>query len=412
MQAGSHQAISILFKYNKLSKINCKDIKFNTRSSMRRRITFLLAVSSLALIACTPQEPIRIGFIGGLSDRNADNGQSGHNAVILAVEQFNRAGGLNGRMMEIVARDDAQNKEAAARAAHELVDAGVDAIIGPFTSSMAEVVQPITSQAGILEISPTITSMAFYGKDDNLIRINRTTRDNAREYAAVLSARGQRKIAVGYDLRNRSFSESWLAEFQRAFTAHGGSVAKAVPYESAPDANFGQVVAEMLSAAPDGLLFIAGGLDVARLAQQARKQAKTLPISASEWASTEQLLELGGDVIEGLLIVQNYDHGDTSAQFRTFSEAYFKRFQRNPGYSSVSAYDAMTVLLTALRQRKNDESLKSAVLRLGPYPGLQQPIAFDANGDTERRVFSTERRGGRHVKLPQAEQGQKLPAGK
>ena len=107
-----------------------------------------------------------------------------------------------------------------------------------------------------------------------------------------------------------------------------------------------------------------------------------------------------GDVVEGLLIVQNYDHEDNSPRFREFSEAYFKRFQRSPGYSSVSAYDAATVVLDALRKRQGGETLKDAPLKNSPYQGLQQEIAFDANGDTPRKVFFTEIRGGRYVKIP------------
>jgi len=61
---------------------------------MTRRLLVLGAIACLILAGCGPTEPIRLGFIGGLSDRNSDNGQSGQNGVILAIEQFNRAGGL------------------------------------------------------------------------------------------------------------------------------------------------------------------------------------------------------------------------------------------------------------------------------------------------------------------------------
>lgn len=155
----------------------------------------------------------------------------------------------------------------------------------------------------------------------------------------------------------------------------------------------------MLNKNPDGLFFVAGAIDVARLAQQARRQAPALPIGASEWAASEQLIELGGKVVEGLLIVQNYDRDDDSPRYREFREAYFKRFQTNPGYSSVSAYDAAMVLFDALSMRAKGESIKAAVLRNGPYQGLQQRIAFDANGDTERKVFFTEIRDGSYRKL-------------
>lgn len=365
---------------------------------MGKRLFLGLALAAL-LAGCGPKAPIQIGFIGGLTGPNSDTGQSGLNGVILAVEQFNRTGGVGGRMVELIARDDGQSGEIATRSATELVAARVDAVIGPFTSSMAEVIVPITGQAGVFQVSPTITSMDFHGKDDNLFRINRTTRDNARDYAQMLSGRGQMHIAVAYDTRNRNFTESWLGEFRATVQAGGGQLAAEVPYESGADTDFERVVRQMLAGKPDGLLFIAGALDVARLAQQARRDAPRLPFAASEWASTEQLIELGGDVVEGLLIVQNYNRDDSSESFRNFTEAYYRRFQRQPGYSAVSAYDAATVVLTALKNRRQGETVKAAALRSGPYRGLQGDIVFDANGDTERKVFFTEIRGGRYERL-------------
>ncbi len=366
---------------------------------MMRLPALFLFVLALLLNACGQQEPLKIGFIGGLSDRNSDNGQSGLNGVMLAVEQFNRNGGIGGRLVELVARDDAQRRETAENSAKDLVAAGVEAVIGPFTSSMAEVIVPITGQAGIFQISPTVTSMAFYGKDDNFFRINRTTRDNAQEYAKIMVGRGQRNIAVAYDLRNRNFAESWLNEFRTAIAAEQAAIAVALPYESAADTDFARIVGEMLAAQPDALFFISGALDVARFAQAARTLSPSLPIGAAEWAATEQLIDLGGEFVEGLLIVQNYDRDDPSPRYRDFAEAYFKRFQRTPGYSSVSAHDAATVVLTALKQRKRGETLKDAVLRAGPYQGLQQEIAFDKNGDTRRRVYFRIIRAGSYAKF-------------
>lgn len=363
----------------------------------KKLICILFAACTVA--GCGRQDPLLLGFIGGLTGPNADNGQAGLDAVTLAVEEFNRDGGVDGRLVELIARDDGQSKEKANQAAQQLVKAEVQAIVGPFTSGMAEVVVPIAGKAGIFEVSPTITSMDFYGQDDNLFRINRTTRDNAIDYARFLSARRIQQVAVAYDLRNKNFTQSWLAEFQTALLKEGGRVSVAVPYTSSNETPFEQVITDMLKAQPQGLLFISGALDVARLAQHSRRLAPQLPIIASEWAATEQLIDLGGKVIEGLIIVQNYDRDDASDRFRKFSQAYFKRFQRDPGYSSVSAYDAATVVLQALKHRQKGESLKAAALRSGPYPGLQQTIAFDLNGDTQRKIFFTEIRNGQYRKI-------------
>lgn len=375
-------------------------MKPSQNSNWRRAQAVLTSVLLVLLAGCGPEKPIRVGFIGGLSDRNSDNGQAGLNGVMLAIEQANRSGGVNGRQIELVPRDDAQNKDIAEKSSKELVALKVDAIVGPFTSSMAAAIVPITGQAGIFQVSPTVTSMDFYGKNDNLFRINRTTRASARDYAKVLTGRGQQNIAVAYDKRNINFTRSWLNEFRGALLADGASISAEVPYESSATADFKEVLETMLASTPDGLFFISGAVDVARLAQQARMLAPALPIGASEWAATEQLAELGGKFTDGLLIAQNHDRDDQSARFKEFANAYLERYQRVPGYSSVLAHDAATVVIQALRARKEGESLKDAALRAGPYEGLQQTIRFDENGDTERKVYFTEIHAGKYVKVP------------
>ena len=367
---------------------------------MKTVFSIALLAACLGLTACSrTNEPVRIGFIGGLSDRNSDTGQSGLNGVQLAIAEANRTGGINGRTIELVVKDDAQNKETAAAAAQALVDARVEAVIGPFTSGMAEVIVPILGAAGIFEVSPTITSMAFFGKDDNLFRINRTTRDNAQDYAKFMVKSGQRRVAVAYDLRNRNFTESWLNEFRTAMRAEGGDVIVAVSYESAPDTDFREIIGKMWRETPDGLFFISGAVDVAQLAREARAQSPGVPIGASEWAATEQLASLGGEVLNGLLIIQNFDRQDRSPRFLQFVDTYQQHFQRFPGYPAVTAYDAAKVTLSALRQRRSDETVKTAALRSGPYAGLQQDIHFDANGDTSRRVVFTKIQNGSFVSV-------------
>lgn len=70
-----------------------------------------------ALTGCAPPEPIRIGLLAGLSDRGSDFGESVRNGVILAIEQQNEAGGINGRKIELIVRDDGQDKVKAELAA-------------------------------------------------------------------------------------------------------------------------------------------------------------------------------------------------------------------------------------------------------------------------------------------------------
>jgi len=365
---------------------------------MRLAFILLAVAASSVLAACGPTEPVRLGFLAGLSGRIADLGEAARNGVLLAIEQRNRAGGINGRPIELVIRDDKETAESAARGAAELAASGVVAIVGPITSSMAEAALPVINQAEVVMVSPTVTAMQLVGQDDYLFRINATTRDYARMYADFHYHRtGLRRVAIAMDVRNRAFTQSWLDEFLPAFDALGGEVTVVVPFESSVNVAFADVTEGLLKARPDGLLFIAGTVDVARLAQQARRLSPALPLIAVEWAASDKLHELGGAAVEGLHVVESYDRTDSSPRYAAFLAAYRERFGLEPGYASVNAYDAATVILDSLARRGAGQSLKEALMALGPFEGLQQTISFDRFGDTSRKGYFMTMREGRLV---------------
>ncbi|MHB1373357.1 MAG: ABC transporter substrate-binding protein [Thauera sp.] len=358
------------------------------------------AILALGLAACSAPEPIRIGFIGGLSNRTNDTGEAARNALMLAIEQRNEAGGIGGRRLEMLIADDGNRPETAREAMNTLIAARPEAVVGPFTSSMAEAILPLAEGAGMVLLSPVITSMRFVGKDDMLIRLNRSTRDNANNYAHTLIGRGVRRLAVALDVSNRAFSESWLTELRAIYPELGGTITNVVEFQSAAGTAFSTVAGQLLEASPDALLFIANAVDVARLAQQVRKTSATIPLAAVEWASSEQLLELGGRAVEGLLLAQSYRRDDATPRFEAFRKAYRDRFSQEPGYSAIATYDAATVLFDALLRRKSGEGLKRPLLEGGPYAGLQQEIRFDRFGDTTRAIHFAEIRDGRFVLVP------------
>jgi branched-chain amino acid transport system substrate-binding protein len=358
------------------------------------------ALAGLGSISgCSDEPALHLGFIGTLPQRASDLGVAGRNGAMLAIEQRNQAGGVRGRPVQLTVEDDGQDPAQAGAAFARLRAAGVQAVIGPFTSGMAAVLVPLADAAGLVMVSPTVTSLDFYGKDDHFFRLHRTTRDNAGDYARMLTQRGQHRIAVAYDLGNRSFSVSWLAEFRHALGALGGEVLLAEPFQSMAESGAQPLVQRLLDSRPDALLFIAAAFDVARLGRLARARAPGMPMAAAEWAATESLLELGGVSLDGLLILHPYDREDASPHYQAFDEAFRRRFQRAPGYSAVAGFDAATVLCQATERRRPGRSLKQALLETGPFDGLQQRIVFDRYGDTDRRVVFTEIRGGRFVVL-------------
>lgn len=366
---------------------------------MKRALCLLLLVSVASVVGCTGEKVVRVGFMGGLSDRGSDVGEGARNGVLLATEQRNARGGIKGYRVEVVVQDDRQKADEAVKAIHSLIETKVAAIVGPITSDMAAVTVPISTAARLVMISPTVTGADFVAKDDFLIRVNRSVYDNAKDYAQHMHQRGLRKVAVAYDLSNRSFSETWLKAYASELATLGGKVVEAIPFESQKSPVFSEVIQQLSARKPDGYLFIATAVDTARLAQQSRKLTPAMPMATAEWASTEVLLEVGGAAVEGMLVSQPFNRDDRTEKFQSFLKQYVERFGHTPGFSAVNAYDAANVLFDAMIQKQEDEDLKSALIRYGPYAGLQQSISFDRYGDTPRQAHFTEIRQGRFVML-------------
>ncbi|WP_326533176.1 ABC transporter substrate-binding protein [Pseudorhodoferax sp.] len=357
----------------------------------------LALLAGLCLVGCGPKPALRIGFLGGLTGRAASFSEEGRNGVILAIEQRNQAGGVGGRTLELVVQDHGTTAGQAVPAFEALVATRVDAVIGPYASETALALLPAIDAARVLVLSPAVTSVALAGRDDHLVRLSRTTRDNAQALAEKLHARGQRRVALATDTGNRAYFVAWRDDFKAAFTALGGQVVVDAEFTSTPDTSFEGVVRSVLAAAPDALVAVTSSVDAALIAQQMAKQPQRVPMAAI--AASDALLELGGGAVEGMLVAQAYNRADDSPRFRSFVEAYRARFDREPSYSAIASYDAVLVLAQALAQAAPGEPLRDAVLHYQPYEGVQGAIRFDGFGDGTRPAFFSVVRHGRFEPL-------------
>ena len=360
---------------------------------------FLPFVLAFVLVGCAPPEPLRIGFIGGVSGRVADLGISGRNGVALAINMRNQSGGVNGRKVELVVEDDKQDPEVAKQATARLLDRKVEAIIGPMTSVVAMTCVPLINEAKMVMISPTVTTTKLSGLDDYFLRVIASTTEYAHKSADYhFQQQGQRRIAAAYDLRNRDYTESWLTDYRKAFVALGGEIVTTEPYMSGDDTDFARMAERLLKGKPDAVLIIANSVDTAMLAQQLRKRNPGIHISASEWSATERLTELGGKTIEGMTIAQLLDRNSNNPAYIAFRKTYFEHFAQEPGFSGTAGFDAANVVLDALAAKKGEQSLKQTILGRKVFQGVQSEIRFDASGDATRETHMTLIRNGNFVR--------------
>jgi branched-chain amino acid transport system substrate-binding protein len=348
------------------------------------------------LAACAPPSPLPLGFIAGLSGRGADLGEAGRDGALLAVEQANATGGVDGHKIELLIRNDEQNADVAVQAFTALTAEGAAAVLGPMTSSMVQAVLPASEKSGVLLISPTATTNSLTGHDDTLFKVASTTRVHTLRSAEHAYASGHRRIVAVYDLANAAYTRDWLDDFTQAFSGHGGVIASSASFTSGQEASYAQALDKLKAADADALLIIANAVDTVTLLQLARSHGITQPAIGVTWAATEQLIELGGRTVEGLTLTQFFNRDSQLPAYLKFRTDFLARFKREPGFASVVAYDATQAIVKALRLKGN-RSLKQALLEAGPYDGVQGQWNFDRFGDAQRKAFVTVVRNGRFV---------------
>jgi branched-chain amino acid transport system substrate-binding protein len=342
------------------------------------------------MIGCGEEPPVKIGFIGGLTGRVADLGVAGRDGVIYAVEEKNNSGGLAGRKIELIVRDDQQNPDVARKMVAELIGEGVTAIIGPMTSSMGVVVKPVADSGRTTMISPTVKTDQLSGQDDYFFKVTTPLTRNAAR-VAIYSTRklGLQKFAVVYDLSNRAFTETWLDYFKAALAENNGEVVFAEGFESQPDVHFLPIAERIVEIAPDGVLLLSNAIDTAMMAQQLRKLGSQLPLFSSEWAFTTDLISFGGRAVHGMTSFHSFNANDKSARYADFKDSFLERFGYTPSFATALSFDAATFLFKGLERSPERAGLKDALLKLGTFPGLQSKITVDKYGDVERDLFLT-----------------------
>jgi branched-chain amino acid transport system substrate-binding protein len=364
---------------------------------MKTLMTCLVLLVFL-LPGCQKKEPYKLGFVAGLTGKVADLGVAGRNGAQLAVEECNAAGGIKGQQIELIVRNDEQNAETAQRVTDELIAQNIELIIGPMTSSMAMAMLPSIESSSTILLSPTVTATALTGKDDNFLRVISDTSVYAAKNARYqFEKQGVRTVSATYDTGNAAYTESWLNDFTRAFTALGGKILQVRPFRSGPNAVFLPMVKELLAGGADSLLIISNAVDSALICQQIHKLATGQIIAMSEWASTERFIELAGPSAQGVIVAQFLDRNNDSESYLKFLDQYRRRFQQEPGFAGLAGYDAAKVALKALELRGAGQSLKQAIIAQKSFQGAQQLLTIDRFGDADRNTFIAKVHNGQYL---------------
>ena len=367
-----------------------------------KRIISLAAVSffCLSAITCSEKAHVKIGFAGTLSGKYSDFGISARDGAILAVEEINTAGGVNGSVVELLVNDDMNDPQKALSGDIALINQGVVAIIGHMVSSMSLAAADGVSKMKTVLISPTTSTVELDKKDDYFLRIMSSTEIESKEMARFAADNLKvRSVNFILDQSNQSYSRSLKNSFVYNFAGFGGSAQSTIEYNSREKNSFLNLAVKLLRGRPEAVYLIANSQDSAILCQQIRKINSTVPILICSWAQTADFLIYGGKAVEGVYFSHHFFPGQDDRAFHVFRDKYYRRFKREPEFSSVYAYDSANVIFQALIKNRDPEKLKETILGIRNFEGASGKFTINKYGDTVRHFSLLTIKNGKFVKI-------------
>jgi branched-chain amino acid transport system substrate-binding protein len=346
-------------------------------------------------------KPIAIGFAANLSGKQAELGVQERNGVQLAIEEINAAGGIAGRPITLITRDDLGTPAGAKNADRELLDAGVSAIIGHATSEETLAGLEVTEPAQIILLGPTTSSPDLTGKYKYFFRIHPSFTNSAESFAKhIFSNRRLAKMAIIYDADNASYSRTYQNTFAQKYQSLGGIISETVSFSSATTADFTPLIERVRQSNADGLLIIAADIDTAMIAQHIRLSNWQVPLFTSAWAETATLIYNGGQAVSGMEIEETFALDSQSPKFLEFTKHYQERFGVPPSFGAAFGYESAMVLASALQKNSGKQAgLRQALLETKNFRGLIDDFSFTANGDIERPSYLSVIQNGKFVTL-------------
>lgn len=359
------------------------------------RVAAAVLLCLLLAVGCSGDEPVRIGYAGQLVGEYADLGVAGRNGVTLAVEDINAAGGIAGRKVALLVRDDGDTPESARQADAELLEQGAVGIIGHMTSGKSMAVLPMLRDKNIPLVSPTTSTPRLSGLEDNFFRVQVASNKSAAGLAIFAATRLQlRRVAMLADTGNQAYIESFSSSFVASFEQQGGVVTPLLPFNASASPDWESLLRQATAGNAQGLCVVAPAVASAMLVQHARRLGLELPVLASGAARTAAFLQQGGMSVEGVYLTSSINNQVPG--FQEFAARYKKRFGREALFASVRGYEAAMLMAKGLeRTGGSGKGLIQALQAVEAMEGVDTAIRLDRFGDSHRPWFIVQVQDGR-----------------
>ncbi|WUI03442.1 branched-chain amino acid ABC transporter substrate-binding protein [Spirillospora sp. NBC_00431] len=334
---------------------------------------------------------IKIGVPAPLSGDSASAGQDILAAAKVAADEINKAGGVDGRDVQIVEADDQCSAQQGAQAAQKLLNSGVVAVAGGYCSGAAVPAIPIYGRRSVPFVLDASTNPSL--TDTGKGKVFRTCgRDDNQGLVAARFMTGQlgaKRIALLHD--NTTYAKGLADAAANSAKQAGGQVV----YQDAlqpGQSDYSPVLTKVASTRPDVLYFTGYFAEAGLLMKQRKQLGLKFTLMGGDATTDSTVLKTAGSAADGYIATTAPLAKDLPAAGK-FVTAYKAANNADPGPFSVYEYDAVKVVAKAIDDAGSTKGrdITDALHKIKDFPGITGPITFDDKGDRTDPLYITVR---------------------
>jgi branched-chain amino acid transport system substrate-binding protein len=336
-------------------------------------VTFLGLMASLA--TAQAQGVIKIGEVNSYKAQPAFL-EPYKKGMELAVEEINAAGGVNGKKIELITRDDNANPGDAVRVAEELISREkIDVLTGTFLSNTGLAVADLAKQKKFFFLAgePLTDKMTWQGGNQYTFRLRPGTYMQAAMLVPEAVKLKKKRWAIVYP--NYEYGQSAVAAFKQLLKAAQPDV-EFVAEQATPlgKVDAGSVVQALADAKPDAIFNVLFGADLSRFVREGNTRGlfKGREVVSVLTGEPEYLDPLKEESPNGWIVTGYPWYGVQTPEHKAFFLAYHARFNDYPRLGSVVGYAMIKSVAAGAAKAKSTESAKM----VAAFKGLQVATPF------------------------------------
>jgi len=383
-----------------------------TRIKLGRRQFTIAAgagAASLAMPALAQGEPIKVGAIFPLSGPAGPNGQAVVSAIKIAAEMINAKGGVLGRKIVVIAKDDESTPAVGVTRANEMVAEKVAVVIEGWNSPVTLAEQPVLARANILDITAVSKADPILSGQGNpyAIRINSSNGQDGSIIADILINKLNAK-RIGFLSQNDAYGNGAQAVIEAELAKLGKPWEKVV-VEQFPfkQTDFRVSLANVKQAKPDAVVAInaAESSGMPALIQQYRQAGIDGTFVGAVGTILPTVFKIAGADMTGVVSADIYFPDlppfDKIKENLEFVEAYKKEHKEAPDKGSAMGATALEVWASAANATKSlDRKTVAEAIRGKTVGGtILGDLAFEANGQAKHKATIFKVTDGKTAKI-------------